>query len=397
MLTIVVGANGSGKSLFGTEQVIQELRRTNRQIVTTLALDHGKLNEYLQKKYPKETIDVSGRVLCIGKNEITKFWRYRGVNKAWGEYGPEPIVLGAFGEDPKWSVADGGVLYVIDEAQVGFNARNWQKVGTEFCDFQSQHRKLTSDVIAITPASGLLDKQFRLLAGECIVLTNLYQKSVSVWKAPRKIVYQVFGNCPPLPGEEHSQKGSIYIDPEGVAGCYRTQDGVGIVGGQADKGKESKGIPWYYAFGLAVVLAFAGWFVAGKIMRFGVDAGSRALSTSQPVVALTNMPGFGALATTMAGHTGGVVGASAIVEKTKLTSKETSKPEVEALPIATGWCKSGGLVEITDEQGRGLRGTNLVVQGRYVFLDGEKFEYRRTVPVVPVVAGPVRVAGAARL
>lgn len=395
MLTIAVGVNGSGKSLWAMDQLVKELRRTNRQIVTTLAVDMGRLNEFLQKHYPKETIDVAGRILCIGKNEITKFWRYRGVDKAWGEYGPEPIVRGPFG-DESWSVIDGGVCYIIDEAQVGFNARNWQKVGTEFCDFQSQHRKLTSDVIAITPASGLLDKQFRLLAGECVLLTNLYQKSVSIWKAPRKIVYQVFGNCPPLPGETHSHKGSIYIDPEGLAGCYRTQDGVGIVGGEADKGRESKGIPWYYAFGLALVLALAGWWVAGKLMRFGVDAGSRALSTSAPVVALTNMPGFAALGATLSSHTGGVVGASVLVDKIK---SATPLPSKEEIPIATGWCRVGGVCEITDEEGRGIRGTNLVVQGRYVFLDGVKFDYRRKVPEVPVVMAtvPARVIGAGRL
>jgi len=379
MLTICVGPNGSGKSLWAVTQLIIELRRTKRQIVTSLALDLPRLNEYLQAKYPDEELDVFGRVLVINKSQMGTFWRFRGVARQWGEYGPEPIQLGPFGGED-WQIADGGVCYILDEAQTVFNARNWQKTGDEFVNFQSQHRKLTSDVIAITPASSLLEKQFRVLAGECVALSNLYQKAQGIWKAPRKIVYRVYENCPPLPGEEPMHKGDFKIDAKGIASCYRTQDGVGIVGGQADKGKEAKGIPWYYAFVAAGCGALVLWYGIHLVLKWGGPRVMGSLATSKPggssvATNIIQMAGFEAL-NNLPAKTPSPVG---VIEYAgKLTSKDTSKlPKVEELPVAVAWCRAGRLCQVELESGGVISGTNLVLQGRYAFLDGEKFEYQR--------------------
>jgi len=379
----MVGENGSGKSLYGMHLVERELAEGHRNIVTTLAIDVPALNEYMQRKYPKRDCDVCGRVLVIGKEELKTFWRYRGIERM-GEYGPEPYVMGPFGDDT-WSGSRPQCLYVLDEAQVCFNAREWMKTGPEFCQYQSQHRKAGDDVIAITPGSTLLDKQFRTLAAECIVLKNLYKAKSGVWKGPRKIVWRSFANCPPLPGEDHYAKGDIQIDAKGLASCYRTADGVGFVGGcDADKGKESKGIPWYYGIVLAVVLGFAGWWVIGGILKFGVKKGSESLSVSggavpaavQAAVASTNVANgaFQRVSGASAVLNGsGPFNLDAAVKAARVTKVE--KPEVWEIRSWSWSSNSLGVVQgcVILPSGQPIFGKKLEDRGRYVLLDGERY------------------------
>lgn len=301
MLTICVGPNGSGKSLWALHQLIRFLREDKRTIVTSLAVDLPRLNEYLQQHY-KDAPDVYRRVLKIGAEEMKTFWRYRGVVDVWtdgsdgfdGAWGLEPVAFGAFpGED--WRKVTKGVIYVLDEVQTIFGAREWQKTSSEFLAYQSQHRKLGDDVIAISPASALIDKQFRILAGECVALSNLYKLKIGPVKAPRKIIYRVFQNCPPAPGEEALARGSFTIDGEGLASCYNTAAGVGIVAGaDADKGKESKGVPFWALFvGLAAACVVA-YFGLSRGMNWAAKWGTRKVQVN-PMVAAA-VPGVGPLA-----------------------------------------------------------------------------------------------------
>lgn len=279
MLTICVGPNGSGKSLWAMHQIEELLMRDSRTIVTSLSVDKGALNEYLAHRYGEKCPDVMRRVMLIGLEEQSTYWRYRGcsgnlskvvwrldggVPKSSGEFAP--IKLGEYG-DETWRMPGPGIIYVLDEIHKNFGAREWAKRGPEFVSYQSEHRHLSDDVIAITPQSGLLDKQFRMLCGECVVLTNLYKLRKGWLKAPRKIEYRTYQNCPPLPGEDHMIKGSLEIDVKGLASCYRTEEGVGIVGqGGADKGRESRGIPWWCIFPAGIVAALLMWFAAKAVL-----------------------------------------------------------------------------------------------------------------------------------
>lgn len=55
------------------------------------------------------------------------------------------------------------VLVVIDEAQLWFNSRDWNKQSKEMLTFLTQSRKVSVDVIFITQAVSNIDKQFRVL------------------------------------------------------------------------------------------------------------------------------------------------------------------------------------------------------------------------------------------
>lgn len=269
MLTVILGRVGSGKSLYAMHLLIEELRHSQRHIVTTLSVDKAKLNDYVQRKFPKEDLDVCGRIHRLTKEELRHFWRCRGLSPVG-----VPLVRGPFG-DATWGYPDNGTAYFLDEAQEGFNARAWAATGIEFTSYGTQHRKLGDDVIAITPASGLLDKQFRMLCGECVTLENWYTRKLGWFRAPRMITWKKWLNCPPDQSESAVQSGRIYIDAAGLASCYCTEEGVGIVGRGADKGKVAKGVPWYMVFLIVLACGVGAWgFSAAAMHAVSRRAGS---------------------------------------------------------------------------------------------------------------------------
>lgn len=306
MLSICVGPNGSGKSLWAVHQIIKFLMDDERLIVTSVALNLPRLNEYLQERHGQGAPDVMRRILLIDGEQMQKFWRFRGLRVAWTDgqedsfAGVEPIEYGPFIDlqdkgtvveerDPRWARVDKGVIYVLDEIQTKFGARDWQKTGPEFMAYQSQHRKYDDDVIAIAPASSLIDKQFRILSGECITLSNWYKLKVGLIKAPRKIHYSIYQNCPPQPSEPALSSGSFRIDGEGLASCYNTAAGLGIVGKDADKGKEAKGLPFYSLFGILILAGVIVWFLMSRLVGYAANYGVRKAQVAKPVQS-TNLP-----------------------------------------------------------------------------------------------------------
>ena len=106
MITILFGPGGSGKSYLQVMIVIRQLRETRRNIVTNLSLDLAKLNHYLEKEYPSESLNAVERIRILTVAETKEFWKIRGRVK-W--VGPGPY-------DYAVEKGDLGVCYIIDEA-----------------------------------------------------------------------------------------------------------------------------------------------------------------------------------------------------------------------------------------------------------------------------------------
>lgn len=63
---------------------------------------------------------------------------------------------------PNYPYKEGRYLLVIDECQLIFNARSWQKNSAEgWVEFFTQHRKIGFDIILITQYDTMIDKQIR--------------------------------------------------------------------------------------------------------------------------------------------------------------------------------------------------------------------------------------------
>jgi len=222
---IVFGKPGSGKSLLGTRQmVLRDLVETRKNVGTNFPIDIGKVNAYLQKRYPDRDFRVCDRLFLIDDDNLRDFFKYRGPAN------PD----------------DTGVIYHLDEAQIPFNALDWAKQNKsgerEVFHYLTQHRKMGDDVWAYTQSPGNLDKQFRSLAQDFRRCENHRLKKLGVFRGMDKFKCHHFEF-------EASKKSEAYLveeyhlDPNGgIASLYDTAKGIGIKGTAADKGARAKGL-----------------------------------------------------------------------------------------------------------------------------------------------------------
>lgn len=258
-ITILFGPGGSGKSLYQVSIIIRELRESKRNIVTNLALNLGRLNEYLEQTYPNESLNAVERIRILKTvEEMKEFYKIRGPMK-WG--------AGKSGEeyDMKEDAGAHGVAFVIDEAGAcGFSAQGWAESvgrstrGVECSWYLDQQRKFGDNVYASTngrsPAQ--IAKAFRDKAHSFIRLKNGYLQTYGMFRAVgqfRALHYAV----EPGPSVEPFREEKWKMDPKGIASCYRTQDGVGVAGTNADIGARAKGIDIRWVIPAALLLGLA--------------------------------------------------------------------------------------------------------------------------------------------
>ena len=173
-----------------------------------------------------------------------------------------------------------GVLFIIDEAGAsGFSATGWAaKVGQSTRGekamwYLDQQRKFGDDVIAScngrTPAA--IAKPFRDKAHYFIRLKNGYQSQFGMFRGRGKF-FAYYTVQEPGPNVEVMKKETWEMDPKGIASCYRTQDGVGVVGSKADIGKRAKGIPILWVFPMFIaaglMVALIPWLLGKGVQRY---------------------------------------------------------------------------------------------------------------------------------
>lgn len=284
-IKIIFGPGGSGKSFFQMHVIIKHLRETRQNICTNLAINVPEFNEYLERRYPNEDLNLVGRLRILSETETYEFWNYRGPLKWTGnEYEMEED-KGVF-----------GVCYVIDEAGVsGFSATGWaQKMGQstrgEKCLwYLDQQRKFGDDVFASTngrtPAQ--IAKPFRDKGHGFIRLKNGYLASYGPFRGRGRFEWKEFLEEPNRTSEAIAK--GIFEMGE-LASCYRTQDGVGVIGSQADKGRRAKGIPIMWVIPGALVLALSCVFVP-YLLGKGVSSyvgGAKTKETKQTSALVTS-------------------------------------------------------------------------------------------------------------
>lgn len=277
-IKILFGPGGSGKSFFQMHIIIKQLRETRRNILTNLAINVGEFNAYLEKHYPNESLNLVSRLRILTPEETFEFWKYRG-NLRWtgDEYNCEED-KGVF-----------GVCYVIDEAGVsGFSATGWavkQSVGTrgERCLwYLDQQRKFGDDVFASTNGRTpeQIAKPFRDKAHGFIKLKNSYLAVYGPFRGRGRFEWSEFLE-EPRKASESIAKGIFTLGE--LAECYRTQDGVGVIGNAADKGARAKGVSILWVIPAAFVLAaccFLLPWALGKAANHAISGGNKSASST---------------------------------------------------------------------------------------------------------------------
>jgi len=370
----ISGKPGNGKSLFAMRLIVDELVKGKRVVVTNVAIKPGELNRYLGETYPAIEVDLFSRLVVMNEDETARFWLIRGpglrltdvdredekngkrldftqVHIGTPQLGAELAARGVVNDGALVSAhALGGVLYVIDEIHIYFDSRNWQTTGQSALFYLSQHRKLGDDVLCITQSVQNVEKRFRTLAQDFTYVKFLKKSkfgALGLFQPPAVFMRQVF---------QHEATGSradgaametrtFALDAAGVASCYETAAGVGVLGCSADKEERATGL--HYGWLIAIGVAGLGLLLCvpsllGKGLQVGLDKVS---SFGQPTKTLESRLGGKPFETVAAP-------APVSVNPHTVTNAETA---VEPLPSVKGVSRLPDMTCVVLDDGRVMR------------------------------------------
>jgi len=242
MISIFYGQPGAGKS-FGALQskLVDELIYGDRLIVTNLPVDLGRLNAWCQKNHPWWTEDINQRVRIVTEDDTATFYCFRTVGMPPLECPDREASLA--GKHVAYQPGDKGVMYIIDEAHIKFDAREWKDAGPELTFYCSQHRKMNDDVTFITQHPDMLNNRLRMLAQQYWSFNNHgMEKLLTYFRKPSFFTVEIHRKMPtglnPPPAEETRR----YKLNKSLADCYDTSAGVGITGQRKPEQKAKGGI-----------------------------------------------------------------------------------------------------------------------------------------------------------
>lgn len=261
MIEFVLGKTGSGKSLFSTEEfVVKELLNENTYIISNLPLNMGEINAYFQRHWPTKDVNCMERVRVLNDREARRFYLHREVGVDFAEPSKAELADPDFGWlQPIVAAANASknrLIYVIDEAHIFFDAREWAHVSGAMNTILSQHRHIGIDrIVFVTQFLDQVEKRLRLHAVNFYECQNWGMKRISMFKLPKIFTITVTSKPPPYPADYKFKRKH---DPE-IMKLYDTTAGVGMTGGRPPEVKKVKGISvwWFFAAALVVALVLA--------------------------------------------------------------------------------------------------------------------------------------------
>jgi hypothetical protein len=308
----VVGKPGGGKGVYSMKQIIEELRHSKRNIVTNLPVRmhpwvNGSLQPqlglkaYLERTFKGESFDCEARVHILADDQCTDFYRHRGrglVCDPVSEIDRKSGVSKVTGFDTAPALLAGGVFYCMDECWKFYGSREWQNTGKGVLYYSAQHRHFGDDVLLVTQNTEQIDKALRGVAQDFTVVRNHAKERFGLFRQPGMFSTKTFQE-PPSGANAKPSHSSVYrLDIGGIAQCYDTSAGVGIIGrGAADQGARKKGLPiWLLVAGGIVGLTIIGFIphflmmAATKATTSGAPAAVSAAAVKSPVPAVVTLP-----------------------------------------------------------------------------------------------------------
>lgn len=301
MFYCFIGNKGGGKSYGLLQVLVDELRLTDRPIITNLPVDLGKLQAWIDGQNWGKLVDVAMRVHLLGQDDLWEFYRHRpGVlierTASLVVAGGQRVPVLDFSKR-----TDNGVLYIIDECHVPFPSERWAAVAEEMNFYNTQERKLLDDTIFATQVPSQMAKPLRGLIQEWTETRNMNKEPILGCRFPGRFRWRMTLKQPD--GREQVAINHRYVTMDkSLAGCYNTLAGVGITGrGDPNAERGARGIRWQVGimiFVLVVVCLGVGMFYGGKYgfkavqkgvigaLGISVDTGGR---VSSPVVQATGV------------------------------------------------------------------------------------------------------------
>jgi len=254
MIRLFLGTPGAGKSYGALKEVVLELLYSQRIVITNLPVLPGLLNAWMAKNHPEWTDDINQRVRIIGEDQTKEFYRYRSVIGDIGTVTKGDALEGK--HLPYGEHKGNGVFYIIDEAHIPFDSREWASTGTELTFYNSQHRKMNDELIFVTQFEKLIDVRVRGFVQEFWYFNNDGLEAFwTYFQKPAGFTVEVHRKPPsgphsPPPLERRKTRMDFTL-----AACYDTSAGVGITGRKMPEVKRKK--------------KFAVWWLAIPVLLLG--------------------------------------------------------------------------------------------------------------------------------
>lgn len=140
MIDLYSGTPGSGKSLHVAKDIYEQIKYHDRPCIGNFIFNGDCLISEKNKK---------GGYLYLSNEEVNPSFLFY-----FSEYYKKEIL--------KKRIPEEHILLVIDEAQLLFNAREWNRPDRKsWVSFFTQHRKLGYHIVLIAQYADMLDKQVR--------------------------------------------------------------------------------------------------------------------------------------------------------------------------------------------------------------------------------------------
>lgn len=400
MIEFILGKTGGGKSYAALCKFIVPFlaEHPDGVVVHNLAIDDGKLNAYMKRKFPKVEPDVCNRIRRLTDEETREFYLHREFGSDLAPTSKEQQKNGVFPAFEDEANRTRFVLYIIDEAHLFFDARNWASVGDALNFFCSQHRKFKCDIVFITQFLKQVELRLREHATRFAECANWGVRQWALWNLPCYLRIAYTYKAPPCPSEH----GETYRMDMALADCYDTTAGVGVRGGRKPELKKRNGLPFWTLCATAACLLVAAWWLPDLVLKgslMALSGGETALRSTVGQVGGTSLTAEPSKAP-QAGQKGDPL----------LTPGEakalTSGPRVGSTSSApvrvTGYAVRGNRAVVQLSDGRRVTEADaefggIERRGNAVWVDGQKLWLvtpARPQSDIPVKASPIDGKGA---
>jgi len=179
MIEIMQGSPGSGKSAAAVARALLHIRKGG-VVAANFSLVDG-WSDVLANRHIWSFFSDDFRY-TLSSSYWQRFYQIGSVASI-RQICPRSESVGVYEDNGKYMEGNG--LLIIDEAQLVFNSRNWQKsTAMEWIEFFTQHRKLGWNVLLISHSIEMIDSQIRPLAEYESRFRNLQKVKLPVIGVP---------------------------------------------------------------------------------------------------------------------------------------------------------------------------------------------------------------------
>lgn len=380
-IEFIVGKPGGGKSMTATKAIVDELLNGDRPIVTNLALNLSRLQEYIHELGGKTC--VAQRVRLLTHEEVFRFYCIRGHEVELSEpvRGQDLFDFSASQNHPE---SAGGVFYVIDECHNYFSTKAKIDEDSPMFKWASQHRKLKDYCYFVTQSVENVHAKVRRLAQQFHYIRNLRKETFRGFRRGDGFQRIVYLSIPTSSANIPVHDEKFKLDCAGLASCYFTAGGVGVKAtGNADGGFQKKGLHMRWIWVAFVVIVLAASLLI-FVIPWALGRGAKKLIEKEP-------PAAAAPATkpALTSEKTAVMPAVPAPSPTPTPAPRHERPangqeSTLATPVyATGYALGRGMITISMSDGstRTERDSELQsVQRNFIVLAGEKIYFRAAPP-----------------